>query len=247
MTITLASLREQVRQRADMQYSEFIGDDELDLYINNSYFELFDVLVSRFEDYFLYVDPLTGQPPTFVLAGNEDTYDIPTNFYKLRGIDLLLDGNQDSWAVLAKWNFLERSALQNNYVINAWARPQPKYRVLGDKIWILPRPQAAGTYRLWYIPKCVALSTNADPDLQVDMIPYMEQWSDYVVVDAAIKCLAKEESDPTVYMMQKDQLLKRIEALASSRDAGQPERIADVNRGSYGTNCPGRGWGGSWG
>ena len=40
--VTLAQLKELVRQRADQQHSEFVSDSELVSYINNSYKELYD-------------------------------------------------------------------------------------------------------------------------------------------------------------------------------------------------------------
>src|SRR5215217_1216398 len=123
MAVTLASLNEQVRQRADMQNSGFVTNEELNLYINNSQFELYDLLVSRYEDYFLKIDLLTGLPPEFTLAGGANTYDLPEDFYKLLGLDLLLDAGLNSWYSLVKWNFAERSTLQNSNVIAQWARP----------------------------------------------------------------------------------------------------------------------------
>ena len=52
-----------------------------------------------------------------------------------------------------------------------------------------------------------------------------------MIIDAAIKCLIKEESDVQVLLMQKKQVLDRIEAMAANRDAGEPERVTDVYAG----------------
>lgn len=49
---TLAEL-EGIREQADQQSSQFISDSELTGYINNSYAELYSILVSKFEDYFM--------------------------------------------------------------------------------------------------------------------------------------------------------------------------------------------------
>ena len=53
------------------------------------------------------------------------------------------------------------------------------------------------------------------------------------MVDAAIKCLLKEESDTQPHMIYKEQLRKRIESAAGNRDAGESYRISDVNTGVY--------------
>ncbi len=67
-------------------------------------------------------------------------------------------------------------------------------------------------------------------------------WEEYVVVDAAIKAMAKEESDPSVLMAQKQGLLQRIESAAENRDAGSPARVSD-SRGADFERPPGWGWG----
>lgn len=59
-------------------------------------------------------------------------------------------------------------------------------------------------------------------------------WEEYIICDVAIKCLAKEESDASVFMAQKLALEKRIEAAAENRDAGSPQTVADARRGMLG-------------
>jgi hypothetical protein len=71
-------------------------------------------------------------------------------------------------------------------------------------------------------------------------------WLEYVVTDAAIKALQKEESDTTTLQFQKAALIKRIEAAAENRDAGSPATIADVQW-TNGTWPFGNGFGGGGG
>jgi len=82
---------------------------------------------------------------------------------------------------------------------------------------------AGGTVlNLHYIP--------AMPDLvsDTDVFDGVNGYEEYIVVDAAIKALQKEESDCSLLLAQKDALTKRISASASPRDAGKPEKITDV-------------------
>ncbi len=51
-TITLAQLKTQARERADMENFEFVSAIELVTFLNNSYSKLYDILVSRFENYY---------------------------------------------------------------------------------------------------------------------------------------------------------------------------------------------------
>lgn len=71
-------------------------------------------------------------------------------------------------------------------------------------------------------------------------------WLEYVVTDAAIKMLQKEESDTSVLQLQKAALIRRIEAAAENRDAGSPATIADVQW-TNGTWPFGNGFGGGGG
>jgi hypothetical protein len=71
-------------------------------------------------------------------------------------------------------------------------------------------------------------------------------WLEYVITDACIKMLQKEESDTTVFQIQKAALIRRIEAAAENRDAGNPATIADVQW-TNGTWPFGNGFGGGGG
>lgn len=240
MATTLASLSQQVRERADMQNSQFVSAEEVNLYINNSAWELYDIVTSRFEDQFIYLDPLTGLPPVYSVADTALNYfTLPTNFYKLRGVDRQQDANMDTWFTLAKWNFAERNNFISRGLRSYWGSSTAKYRVLGSNVWILPQSDASGTYRLWYIPKMIEMTTLQNLD------PSIEMWSEYIVVDAAIKCLIKEESDTSMLMAIKGQLLARIEAMSANRDAGAPETIANVRNNGWGSwsNYGGDPWG----
>ena len=71
-------------------------------------------------------------------------------------------------------------------------------------------------------------------------------WLEYVITDAAIKALQKEESDTTTLQFQKQALIKRVESAAENRDAGSPATIADVQW-TNGTWPFGNGFGGGGG
>lgn len=70
-------------------------------------------------------------------------------------------------------------------------------------------------------------------------------WEEYVVIDAAIKALIKEESDIQGLVLQKEAMLQRINEVAESRDAGIPSRVTDTQSIDYGDGCNGYG-GDSW-
>jgi hypothetical protein len=87
---------------------------------------------------------------------------------------------------------------------------------------MVPTDSATGTYRLWYVPVYTPLVSDSDT------IDGVNGWEEYVIVDAAIKMLAKEESSTTHLDQQKQALIDRVEQMAQNRDMDQPEVIADV-------------------
>jgi hypothetical protein len=212
-TVTLSSLRSQVRQRADQENSTFISDAELDGYINLSAASLYDILVSRFEDYY------TLAPLSFTISSGS-TYALPSDFYKLRGLDRALSSTE--FYSIPKYNFQERNQRSRNILRNLEGFNGLAYRIVGNTLYFLPEDQAQGSYRLWYIPTYTKLvNTN-------DTLDGFNGWEEYIILDAAIKCMTKEESDPTVLLMERKSVMDRIESLANNRDIGLPERVSSV-------------------
>ncbi len=235
----LGQIRVAAQQRADMVNSNFVSKAEWNSYINQSMYELYDLLITIYEDYYI------AEPLSITTTGGTDTYALPngTNhngarpFYKLIGVDMgqgASGGN--GWVTLKKFVFADRNKY---YFPNAgsvlYGVFNAAYRVMGSNIQFIPTPSANQTMRLWYIPRLNQLL--ADTDLTDTGI---SGWLEYVITDAAIKAGQKEETDVSVLIAQKMALKKRIEETASSRDAGMPETISDT-RGAGGDR--GTGWG----
>ena len=219
---TFAQLRERVRNRADMTGSLFISEAELGDYVNASAQELYDVLVAAFQDYYL---TLTSNS---VLTTGQDSISLPADFYKLRGVDRLLDGASE-WQTVQPFSFAERNDRQGMVGLTAYAYQDSgiRYRLQGSTVKFTPPDDCAGTYRVWYVPRMPVLTLDSDT------FDGINGWEEYVVVDAAIKCLLKEESSTTGLERQKAALLKRIQDMSVQRDSGAPEVIvASGNRSS---------------
>lgn len=213
--ISLGQLRIMAQQRADLQTSGFVSTSEWNSNINQSYFELYDLLITLYEDYFLQT------PYTFTTTGAQ-SYTLPTDFYKLLGVDCGLSNGSNAFASLKKFDFLNRNAYVypqlNSTVLGIF---DLRYRLMGNSIYFIPTPASGQVIKLWYIPKLTQLLKDTD------ILSGISGWSEYVLVDAAIKAMQKEESDVSALMMQKQALIKRIEDSAMNRDAGQPDTIAD--------------------
>ena len=231
-TLTLAQLMIAVRQRADMLVagytpaltgtSYFVTDPELISYINQSYFELYDLLIAAYGDNYYVANPFAIVPD-----GINFQFALPTDFYKLLGVDLLVNNAQDSALTLKTFNFSDRNRYNlPNYQTLAGVT-NLRYRLNGSNLWFIPVPQAGSNIQLWYIPRLVQLAALTDT---ADGI---SGWTEYIICDAAIKCMQKEESDVSVLQSQKQALIMRIEAMAENRDANNPPTVADHQTNNY--------------
>lgn len=214
MLITLAQMRTRVRERADMKNSSFVEDSELNQYINASYQELYDILVTSFEDYY------TLPPVSFSLSST-DYYELPSDFYKLRGVDAAI--NNGDYYTMSPFDFARRNRQGQSMYRLDYVQFDKNYRIIGNRIYITPSERAQGDYRIWYIPQATVLTSDTST------LDGINGWEEYVVIDAARKCLAKEESDTSFMIAEKEGLRQRIINAAARRDAGMPKTISDVN------------------
>lgn len=236
----LGQIRLNAQQRADQVNSQFLTLNEWNQNINNSLFELYDLLVTAYgEEYFQ-----TPIPAQFQVNGTSSLYPLPNGvvsffngltgapnytappFYKLMGIDLAVNTQPNGWVSLDRFNFADRNKFfYPNSNSTMYGVFNMSYRVMGTQIQFIPVPSANQYLRIWYIPRMQQLL--ADTDITPTGV---SGWCEYVIVDAAIKAMQKEESDCSVLMAQKDTLKRRIESAAANRDPGRPDTISDTSR-----------------
>lgn len=239
--LALGQIRLMAQQRADRVNSQFVTTAEWNGYINQAMFELYDLIVGVYEDYFL------APPIEFVSNGVQYQYDLPTGsnsfidannpsltitppaFYKLLGCDLALNNAVNAWVTINKFNFIDRNRfVYPNTASTIYGVFNLQYRVMGSQIQFIPTPSAGQAIRLWYVPRMTQLLQDTDTTLMG-----ISGWIEYVIVRAAKYALDKEESDTTILTQEIVFLKTRIEEMASNRDAGMPDRISDTNQGNW--------------
>ena len=224
-TTTLQNLVDRTRQRADMEGSTFVSDTEVIGYINVAMAEIHDILVDRYEDYYVSSEPFT------LPADNPGT--LPNTFYKALGVDFDTGGTTYR---LRRFSFQERN-VYNSPAMVAGRVTNTLYAIQGAEIKFIPSPTVSGTATLWYVPEAQQFATSGSGFMDATVVTKAPAvafgYEEYVVVDAAIKCLQKEESDVQMLMVQKQQLKERIENAASNRDQGEPTAITDSRAGTF--------------
>lgn len=215
---TLLELRTRARRIADAVGNNFFADAEINDYINTGLGELHDILVLKFEDYYV-------SSASFSLASGTSTYSFSTigitDLYKVLGVDI----TQGSDTVrIPRYSFSERNAFTSNEsVYNNRGFPFYKYNLNAKDIVFMPEPTSTDTVKVWYVPSYTKLRTDeAEVDDRIAL-----NWEEYAVYSAAIKMRHKEETSTTSLERELDRLKERIEEASSNRDAGEPMGIVD--------------------
>lgn len=239
--MSLGEIRLRAQQRADRVNSNFVTVTEWNYYINQSYYELYDLLITVYEDY--YVAPrltITTTGVQFYDLPNGQNYTAAPALYKLFGVDCGIANNTNAFSTLKKFDFISR----NRYVYPQLTSTllgvlNLEYRLVGSQIMFIPVPSSGQPIGLWYFPRLKVLLQDTD------IMDGISGWTEYVIVDAARKALAKEESDTSVLENEKMRLRLRIEESAVNRDAGQPDTVSDTRL--MNSSLGGSPWDGAWG
>lgn len=225
--MTLGQIRFLAQCGADMVNSNFITVPEWNMYINQSYFGLYDILTNKFAESYYF----STTPYSFTTTGNTQFYNLPADFYKLYGVDLGLNGSSDAWVTLKKFNFISRNRyIYPNLTSTFLGVVNLRYRILGNQVEFIPTPAAGQIIRYWYAPKMTSLLQDND------VVHGVSGWTQFIIVDATIKALMKQESPIEAQMAEKAQIMERIEWAAENRDGGEPDTISDTRKftGLYG-------------
>lgn len=210
MATTLAQLTARAQQESDNVNSTFVATTgapaEWTNYINQSFTEIYGLTAQVYGAEYYVVDP----PYAFTTDGINSKFALPSDFFKLLGVDVLYGGT-NQWVSINEFQVPERN----------------KFSAMNT-----PIPAAGQQVQLLYIPRPTLLvqTTDTIPDALS-----MNGWDEYIVVDAALKAMGKEEDDTSELWRRKLALTERIEAEAENRDAANPSRIVDTRgRGSSG-------------
>jgi hypothetical protein len=241
----LSSLRDMVREESDTENDQHVTDPEIDRYINQSRYRLYDKLIQSFgDDYFTAQAQITtdGQSAQFNLPDGI-LYGGALPFYKGELVEAIAGGNipANSPVTLLPFNLREKNRFQRPLSMLAAPGMFPRYRIMGSNpgnIIFTPRPSAGLVVNLWYAPKLPPLVVDTD------VADDFSGWLELVVVDAAIKVVGKQERDAGLLVARKRELVAEIEAAAANRNLADPNTVVMTEGDSY--HAGGFSGGGSW-
>ena len=219
---TLAELRTRARQRADAVGNNFFTDAEINDYVNIGLGELHDLLVNKFEDYYV-------SSVSFSLVADQTTYTFSaiglSDFYKLLGVDAVQGGDT---VRVKRFSFPDRNIFQSDVALhNSRGYADYEYAIRGETVEFIPTPTSTDTIKLYYIPSYTKLSSDsATVSNSIEL-----NWEEYAVLVAAIKMRQKEETSTAALERDLERITARIEDAARNRDAAEPFGITDETSG----------------
>lgn len=242
--MSFAELRLRARQCADRVDSPFITESELSAFMRLAMYELYDLLITSYEDYFSLeqvsiatngttaIYPLPDGATNYLGGSYTGTTGQPAPaFYKSTGVDLNVNTSTvtPSQVSLLKYEFIKRNTyVYPNSTSTIYGVYNMRYRIMGDvtgqKINIIPTPAGNQNLIVWYSPRLPALLSDND----LTNIGY-SGWLRYPIVRAAKYMLDKEEGADTSKLDNELLFLKaRIEEAAQNKDAGIPDKISET-------------------
>lgn len=259
--MSLFELRLRSQQAADRVNNDFVSTDEWNAFLRLGLYELYDLLIDSYEDYF------AQESVTIQTNGSTANYPLPngaTNyfngvypstssdgspakaFYKLAGVDLNVNTSNvtPSRVSLLKFEFIKRNSyVYPNSTSTIYGVYNMRYRLMGNNMNIIPTPAGNQTLVIYYSPRVSQLLMDTD----LTTLGY-SGWLRYPIARAAKYALDKEESN-SEHLKEEIMFLKqRIEEASQNRDAGIPDKVSETRVDGYGGSGFGGGLssGGGW-
>lgn len=208
----ISELMTEIREKADIQNTEFVSDDELVRYINSAWRYANAKLTESYEDWNVSSYDFT------TVSGTRD-YALPADFVRLRKVFYVRDLGTSSEREfpLRRVNWQET----DNYV--RYDNKPNRFMLRGSNIRLFPLVNAAHDYRIYYsaAPATVtALSTNIDFQYGIDR---------FIIWDAVVACKIKDDLDAAEAMAERNMALQDMIGAAETRDASEPTYVQEVH------------------
>lgn len=214
-TSTLTQLIARARSRADMPLAGFVTDTDVTNWLNEGIQLLHERMAMAFaENYVL-------STTTITLIPGQEIYALPTDFFKLYGIDYQI--GQYTYSLLP-YMFPERNMYKAaNQQSLALGGVPPRYNIRNTSISILPIPIVGTTITVHYAPQATALVAPSDSYTVPD------GWERYVILYAAKQMLMKEESSVVDISREIAAQDQQLDEIIANRDSGAPKQVVDMD------------------
>lgn len=207
---TWGTIRDRIRMRVNKEKSQFVTDSEINGLMEESYADLYNTLVNENENYFISTTVIN------TVAGT-DKYDLPSDFFKLIGIDIA--GNDGFIRQMKQVPWIERNKYRST--VSYMGYPVD-YTFYNNQIKLLPIPSQVVPLTVYYIPTAPVYTNDATT---IDGISGFEK---YIIYDVAATIRAKEQKDNTDMLEKRNLALAAMKQAISPRDFENAITVSDV-------------------
>jgi len=204
-----------VRERVDMVGSSFVSNAEMQRWLESAWQEFYGIICGEKPEVCMSVFS------SFTAAGSEDST-LSGQVKKIHGIRYTDGSNQ---------YFLNQISLRELQAYSTLQRGKPQEYVLTGslplglwRLFIRPIPDAIYTLE-WFVSQQLSLVDIADTQHAVH---FDVEWSEYLVLTAAIKARDKEESDCSVLIAERAAFLDNMRKSWSPMDVSGAGNVVRV-------------------
>lgn len=207
-TRTLAQLRTSFLIRGQYENSADITTNVANEMLNDALEESYNYVVERWDDYY------TKISPAFVTVAGTQAYALPTDFYKLRKVEILRSGVATDPA--AQWERLYPISIDDTHRKHHLIGKRYKYWLAYTQLNLFPVPQAIETLRTFYLPAAPQLV------LDTDTVQFDTPVEQKLVIHIALRDAYQRQDLPTGEIEAKIAQLAGQLRTAADHDAGEP-------------------------
>lgn len=230
-----AVLYQRIRDRLDLADSSYLSDTEVGQACEDSYFELWDILIALMGDEapWLRQNLVTaaGVDSVDVVAGSASVYRLLRLEFASSGSGIYLpvsslnlasdpiDTNVRPWSDAQSFRYFARRSPRADIATRATLNTA----FAAWKFYFSPVPQAVYTLRMYYVPP-PAITVQADGTYTV----FPDDFPEYVVADVCAKLMDKQEGESAPFVTERERIKGRIERYAKRHQMNGPHNIADL-------------------
>lgn len=209
-TLARSAIATRVRDRGEWRAPLF-SDTFINACVDDSWAAFHDLIAEVDEARFL------SRASYSIVSGTAEytIADQASDYYIALDVELDDPGSDTGWQSIDRADWDERNDRISG---GKWSS---RYLIRGGLIFLVPEPSWTGTLRLSYIPHATAFASDADTKDTIN------RWSEWVVLDAAIKCALKEGTSIKPYLEMRDRVEKRIRTMGD-QDRGAPKQVVDA-------------------
>jgi hypothetical protein len=213
---TLLQLRQDARRAVGLTAdADAVSDLTLDEYINQSYHELYDLIIDA-DDGRIFTENATNPPVV-----GEFSFRLPGDFYRLISCHVR---RGERWIPAERADASEYAELASS--VSRYHRPKyyTRWKITTGEwfIFVFPSP-GTESLAVTYFPKPLELSIDSDS------LDNPASWLSFVVYGAAIKMLNQLERDPSAQLMELKRLGQRIQDSVADLDMNSPAFVRDTD------------------